>query len=255
MRTTPDKTLLTWLGASDNMFATGEYPKRFEFNDEVARVFDDMVQRSIPLYQDVTEYVCDWALRYYQPGSWIVDIGCSTGTAIAYVGQRLTGAGRFMGIDNAPAMIARASSKLTAFPSRHELRMVCDDLFNVPLEPASVVIINYTLQFIPIAQRRRVLAMAYEALLPGGLLFVSEKVRSTCPRFQETVTGIYEGFKEQHGYSRTEIERKKEALDNVLVPLTEEQQRGLITSVGFEFCESVIKWNNFLSLVALKDDA
>jgi len=251
MRTTPDQTKIRLAGPRDRLFAERGYPRQFEFNDEVARVFDDMVWRSIPLYQDVTEYVSDWALQYYQPGSWIVDIGCSTATAIDFVGQCLPGEGRFMGIDQSAAMIEQAHAKLAAFPERHELSLVCNDIFAVTIPDASVIIINYTLQFITIAQRRRLLAACYKALRPGGLLFVSDKVRSTCPRFQETVTGIYEGFKEQRGYSRREIERKKEALENVLVPLTEEQQRGLIASVGFEFCDSVIKWNNFLSLVAL----
>ena len=244
---------LTLSGESDKLFDNGRYPLPFSFNREVAQVFDDMVQRSIPLYREVNEYVLEWALHYAQEDSRIYDIGCSTGTTLDLLGRHLEHSNvELIGIDLSESMIARASKKLNSSHMRHKITLIQKDIMDVEIKGASVVIVNYTLQFLPIHQRRKLLKSIYDGMAPGGLLFVSEKIRSPIPEFQETATFIYEGFKENQGYSRTEIERKKEALDQVLIPLTEEEQKKFIIESGFHFCESVIKWNNFVSLVALK---
>ncbi len=243
---------LKLLGHNDAIFAGQQYPKPFSFNHEVAAVFDDMVQRSIPLYCDVTRYAADLSRHFYQEGTAIVDIGCSTGTTTHHMGWQLDAPARFIGIDKSAAMIARAREKLADFPQRHSLDLVCDDIMAVELPPSSVVIINYTLQFLPVADRRLLLQRIYQALLPNGVLLISEKVRSSTPVLQEMTTLIYERFKEAQGYSRTEIERKKEALDQVLIPFSEDEHRKHLKAVGFESVESLIKWNNFLTLIALK---
>ncbi|SMF76335.1 carboxy-S-adenosyl-L-methionine synthase CmoA [Pseudobacteriovorax antillogorgiicola] len=236
----------------DELFASKQYPKPFAFNAEVAGVFDDMVKRSIPLYCDVTTYLGDWALDYYKAGSHIYDIGCSTGTTMIHLAQRLEKPVTFFGVDNSSAMIAKAEEKLDHAPEQHRYQLICDDVMNVAISNASVVIINYTLQFLPITQRLALLQKIYDGLCPGGILFVSEKVRFDNPQFQETSTKIYEEFKERQGYSRTEIEKKKEALDNVLIPFTEQEHKDFLGQAGFSHCDSVMKWNNFMSLVAFK---
>ncbi len=236
----------------DKLFSGKRYPKPFSFNHDVAEVFDDMVRRSIPLYSDVTRYMSLWTKNYYKPNSNIYDIGCSTGTGLLHLAQSLDQTVNFLGIDNSAAMIAKARQKLSQFPIQHSLKLICDDIMNVSITGASAVIINYTLQFLPIADRRQLLASIYDGLLPGGILFLSEKVRFSCPQFQETTTTIYEDFKASQGYSRTEIEKKKEALDNVLVPFTEQEHRENIERAGFSQFECVMRWNNFLSIVAFK---
>lgn len=236
----------------DQLFASQRYPKPFAFNAEVAGVFDDMVKRSIPLYCDVTPYLGDWALDYYKAGTNVYDIGCSTGTTMLHLSQRLEKPVTFIGIDNSPAMIEKAEEKLRAIPAQHRHHLVCDDVMTQNISNASIVILNYTLQFLPIASRYGLLKRIYDGLCPGGILFLSEKVRFDHPQFQETSTNIYENFKERQGYSRTEIEMKKEALDNVLVPFTEQEHRSALKNAGFHSYDSVMKWNNFMSLVAFK---
>ncbi len=237
---------------NDNIFAGKHYPKPFAFNHEVAEVFDDMVQRSIPLYRDVTTFTADWVLHFYQPGTAIIDIGCSTGTTIHQIAHRLTEPSQFLGIDSSEAMIHRANEKLSDLPSQHRLHLVCNDVMAVPLPKASAVIINYTLQFLPVAQRKILMQRIFDALEPGGIVMISEKVRHHSPAFQELGTRIYESFKENQGYSRTEIEKKKEALENVLIPFTETEHRQLLEQSGFSSVESVMKWNTFMTFVAQK---
>ncbi len=237
---------------NDNIFAGRHYPRPFAFNHEVAAVFDDMVQRSIPLYKDVTRFTADWIVHFYQAGTAIVDIGCSTGTTTHHIAQKLETPAHFVAIDNSPAMIAKAEDKLADLPNRHELTLICNDVMAVSIPRASAVVINYTLQFLPVAQRRLLLQRINEALVPGGVLLISEKVRMSSPAFHELSTNLYEAFKGRQGYSRTEIEKKKEALENVLVPFTEDEHRELLQATGFRHVESVMKWNNFATLVAMK---
>ncbi|WP_176736557.1 carboxy-S-adenosyl-L-methionine synthase CmoA [Oligoflexus tunisiensis] len=237
----------------DHIFAGSNYPKPFSFNKEVAHVFDDMVRRSIPLYLDVVRATADWVQHFYRPQTAIIDIGCSTGTTTHHVAHTLQKPAQFLAVDLSASMIEKAREKLADLPARHQLTLLAQDIRETPLPRASVVIINYTLQFLPVADRLALLSRIYEALVPGGIVIISEKVRSATPQFQELTTMIYERFKEEQGYSRNEIERKKEALDQVLIPFTEQEHRQNLTLAGFQAIDSLMKWNNFLTLIAQKE--
>lgn len=246
---------LTLKGETDRLFETGKYPAPFAFNDEVAQVFDDMVTRSVPLYKEVALLVAEWTNKFYQPHTTIYDIGCSTGTTIDLAARYLSHFDKkasFVGIDTSEPMLARAKSKLAGWSKEHKIELTSTSALDVHYTNASVVIVNYTLQFIPVAQRLALLKKIHDGLVPGGILFLSEKLRSCCPEFHELVTDSYERFKEARGYSRTEIERKKEALDNVLVPLTLEEQSELLSAAGFKYFEPMIRWHNFTSFIAIK---
>lgn len=251
--TNSEKIKLALASNKDNLFDRSIYPRPFSFNEDVASVFDDMVQRSIPLYTDVSLYLLPWVQSFYQPLTAIVDIGCSTGTCLHAIGNYLDKKALLLGIDNSAAMIEKASVKLGSLHGKHDIKLLCEDVLNLHFEPASVVIMNYTLQFLPASKRLSLLRKIYDSLKPGGLLFYSEKLRSSHPVVQEMKTLIYEDFKENQGYSKTEIARKKEALENVLVPNTEKEHEQLLKQAGFTHSESVMKWNNFVSMIAIKD--
>lgn len=243
---------LRLFGERDQLFAADLYPNPFEFNESVARVFDDMARRSIPLYEDVTRSVVDWSVSYYQTETYVYDVGCSTGTTLEAIARASRTPARLVGIDKAPAMLERAEAKLKPWLGEHEIQLRCEDVLQSHFAHASVVIINYTLQFLPLAHRLELLSRIHQAMVPGGILYLSDKVRSSTDAMQRTVTHAYERFKEEQGYSRTEIERKKEALDDVLVPLAYHEQMDLVAAAGFRFVEPVMKWNNFCSFVAQK---
>jgi len=246
---------LTLKGEADRLFESNKYPVPFAFNDEVAQVFDDMVSRSVPLYKEVALLVAEWTNKFYQQGTTIYDIGCSTGTTIDLAARYLSHfdkSAAFVGIDTSEPMLARATSKLAGWSKDHRIELLCKNALDVQYTNASVVVVNYTLQFIPVGQRLTLLKMIYDGLVPGGILFLSEKLRSYCPEFHELVTDSYERFKEARGYSRTEIERKKEALDKVLVPLTLDEQSDLLRAAGFHYFEPMIRWHNFTSFIAIK---
>lgn len=237
----------------DELFEKGPWPKPFAFNEEVAEVFDDMVSRSVPLYEEVVACAAHWALAYHQPNTRIIDVGCSTGTFLELIGRFLREPAQLVGIDNAPAMLEQARDKLAPLEARHSVELLCQDACACSFAKSSVVVMNYTLQFLPVARRRSLLKTIFEGLVPGGLLFISEKVKSPIPEFQETITLHYEAFKEHNGYARTEIERKKEALEHVLVPLTTAQQQEMLEESGFAHVELLIKLHNFVTFIARKD--
>ncbi|MFB2891330.1 carboxy-S-adenosyl-L-methionine synthase CmoA [Aerosakkonemataceae cyanobacterium BLCC-F50] len=236
----------------DELFQKEPWPKPFVFNEDVVNVFDNMISRSVPLYREVLACAAHWARAYYQPGTKIIDIGCSTGTFLELIGRFLQQPATLVGIDNSSPMLEKAREKLLPIQQIHQVELICDSAENCSFENSSVVIINYTLQFLPLQVRQKLLKSIYQGLVPGGLLFLSEKVKSPYPLFQETITRHYEAFKAYNGYAQTEIERKKEALENVLVPLTETEQLQMLKDSGFQQVDSLIKLHNFLSLVALK---
>lgn len=236
----------------DELFEKGPWPKPFVFNEDVARVFDDMVSRSVPLYHEVVACAAHWAKAYYQEGSFLIDVGCSTGTFLELVGRFFKTPVSMIGLDNSPSMIAKAQDKLTDTAKQHRIQLLCENATQFSYQQSSVVVMNYTLQFLPLAQRRQVLQSIFDGLHPGGLLFLSEKVKSSCPQFQETMTQHYEAFKERNGYARSEIERKKEALEQVLIPLSMQEQTQMLLDCGFAFVDPLIKLHNFTSFVALK---
>ncbi len=248
----PFETELYLSSERDELFNQEPWPKPFTFNQEVVQVFDNMVSRSVPLYREVVAGAVHWAMAYYQEETRIIDVGCSTGTFLELLGRFLKQPATLVGIDNSQHMLEKAQEKLDKIKHIHQVELICDQAENCSFKKSSVVVMNYTLQFLPLPQRQKLLQTIYEGLVPGGLLFLSEKVRSASPQFQETMTRHYEAFKARNGYAKNEIERKKEALENVLIPLTESQQIQMLNQSGFQQVDSLIKLHNFSSFVALK---
>jgi len=239
-------------GVRDEIFTKQVFPKPFHFNKEVADAFDDMALRSIPLYQEVQKNLLFWAQHLLQPATSVYDIGCSTGSTLHLLGTYTEAPLNLIGIDNSQAMLTRARQKTANLPPQHRVELRHADAMDTDYAHASLMILNYTLQFLPVAQRPLLLKRLYEGLVAGGALFVADKIRFDEPVFQDVATRIYEQFKEQNGYSRTEIERKKEALDQVLIPLTLAEETAMLHAAGFGHVEPVIKWNGFVALIALK---
>ena len=236
----------------DRLFERADYSGPFEFNEAVVQVFDDMISRSVPLYREVTESTVYMTAANYVEGTNIVDVGCSTGNTLQAIARVMKDSATLVGLDTSQPMLEKAKEKLEAFVGLHKIKLSNEDALAFDYHNSSVVILNYTLQFIPVAKRLMLLKRIYSGLVPQGIIIVSDKVTSSNTHFMKLQTCLYEGFKAKNGYSRTEIERKKAALDNVLIPLTWKKQLELITSAGFSTVEPMIKWNNFMSVIAQK---
>lgn len=239
---------------SDDIFAQPfNEVAAFSFDQTVANVFPDMIKRSVPGYAAIISMIGNLAERYAQAGSQCYDLGCSLGAATLAMRHRIQAANcKIIGIDNSKAMIERCQQVIDADSGEVEVELVCGDLQNVSLEDASVVVLNFTLQFIPPEQRCQILQSIYNALRPGGVLILSEKVVFADQPHNELMIELYHNFKRANGYSDLEIAQKRTALENVLIPETLEAHRVRLKASGFNSCDVWFQCFNFASLIAIK---
>ena len=247
----PASTALS--GGRDDLFASPlSDPGLFRFDASVASVFPDMINRSVPGYATVVGMTGTLAAQHARPGSRIYDLGCSWGASLLSA-ARESACDRceLIGIDNSKAMLEQASSHLAQFPEASRIELQQADVLDTPLDNASVVIMNYTLQFIPIEQREALLKRIREAMMPGDVLILSEKLTRPDPRLNEYLIDLHHDFKRQQGYSDLEIAQKRQALEDVLVPETREAHVARLSAVGFSRCDVWFQCLNFASLIAI----
>ena len=237
----------------DTLFKKSTAPGKFEFNEPVARVFDDMLERSVPFYKECQQMVIDLALHFAQKNSTVYDLGCSTGTLLRSLTRAIPENQniRFVGLDNSEAMLKKAHGKLKGYLKRCEL-VTANLESDFELSDASVVIMNYTLQFIPPKRRAAMLKRIYKGLLPGGGLILIEKVRGESDGLNDLFVEQYHAYKRSQGYSKLEIAKKREALENVLIPLKPGKNRDLLEATGFRQVDVFFKWFNFAGFLAIK---
>lgn len=239
----------------DNIYANPlEQPGSFTFDSTVANVFADMIKRSVPGYATIISMIGNLAERYSQAGSVCYDLGCSLGAATLAMRHRIAAADcRIVGVDNSAAMLQRCRQIIEADCGVVPVELKCADVQDVAIEQASVVVLNFTLQFIPPAQRRPILQGIYNGLRPGGVLILSEKVAFEDRQHQELMIELHHNFKRANGYSDLEIAQKRTALENVLIPETLESHRERLKAVGFGSCDVWFQCFNFASLIAIKN--
>lgn len=238
----------------DKIFAETKLPGDFVFDENVASVFEDMISRSIPGYSTIIAMIGLLAGKYCQEQSRIYDLGCSLGgAALAAVGRVECQDFSTVAIDNSAAMIDRLQIKLKNFPrfaSNIECR--CESLFDSEITNASVVVMNFTLQFIPLDQRVSLLSKIYAGMRPGGVLIVSEKIIFPDEKLNQLFIQMYHNFKEDMGYSKLEISQKRAALEKVLLPETLDVHRDRLKKIGFQPIDVWFQCFNFASMVAFK---
>ena len=206
----------------------------FVFDDAVAEVFSDMVNRSVPGYATLLGMFGVIAERYVKPDTNVYDLGCSLGASSIAMGRRIKADGcRLIAVDNSAAMIRRCRGNLERANLRPRFELRREDVLDCHIDNASLVCLNLTLQFIVPARRDRLIGNIRKGLLPDGALILAEKTASTDPARQELATDLHLGFKRANGYSDMEISRKRNALENVLIPETAEAHEARLARCGF----------------------
>lgn len=226
----------------------------FQFDERVAAVFPDMIQRSVPGYAMIISNIGILAAKYARAGSRCYDLGCSLGAASLAMRRRITAADcDIIAVDNSPAMIERARELLALDTgSTVPVTLICADLQDVAIENASVAVLNFTLQFIPPAQRPSLVRRIHAGLRPGGILILSEKIAFREPGRQQFHEELHHDFKRANGYSDLEISQKRSALEKVLIPETLSCHQKRLRAAGFSSSELWFQCFNFASLVAIK---
>lgn len=229
----------------------------FAFDDEVVRVFPDMIKRSVPGYPTIVETIGLIAGQYARPDSLIYDLGCSLGAATQSMRRHVRASGcRIMAVDNSAPMINRCQEYLLAQDAMVEelapVEVMEADITRLTLQPCSVVVLNFTLQFIPPPQRLTLLTDIHRALLPGGLLILSEKLAFADTRTQQSLETMHYVFKRANGYSELEIAQKRTAIEKVMLPDTLEVHQDRLFQAGFSHSHSWFQSLNFCSMMAHK---
>lgn len=241
----------------DRIYATPQAQvSDFAFNEDVVRVFPDMIKRSVPGYPTIVENLGVLAAQFAQPGSALYDLGCSLGAVTQAMRRHVKSEGcRVIGVDNSAAMVARCHEYLHAQDSMFQellpYELIEGDILALDFKPASVVALNFTLQFIAPERRLELLTRIRQSLLPGGALILSEKLRFEDEAEQTLLTDLHIAFKRANGYSELEIAQKRSALENVMKPDSLQQHRERLLAAGFRQVTPWFQCLNFASLVAL----
>jgi tRNA (cmo5U34)-methyltransferase len=225
----------------------------FEFGEKVASVFDDMLTRSVPFYEEMQRMIGEMAGDFVVEGSRIYDLGCSTGTTLILLDKHVPKGVSFVGVDNSEEMLKRCRTKLTKHGITRECELVCSDLNEgVAIQNASMVLMVLTLQFIRPLYRHALMRSILDGLNENGCLILVEKVLGEDSMFNRLFIKYYYELKKRHGYSELEIAQKREALENVLVPYKLLENRQLLIETGFRHVDVFFKWYNFCGIVAVK---
>lgn len=238
----------------DKIFATPQQDiQDFSFNEQVVSVFPDMISRSIPGYGAIVDGIGNICQRVAKPNTQLYDLGCSLGAATLSMRRHLSDQGcRIIAVDNSQAMIKRAQEHLNAFVSPTPVELVCGDIRDVEINNASMVVLNFTLQFLPPEDRASLIAKIYKGLVPGGVLIVSEKLRFEGDKLHKLIDDMHLDFKRANGYSELEISQKRTALENVMKPDSKQQHYQRFAQAGFTEYSSWFQSLNFTSLMAIK---
>ncbi|EAL4711777.1 carboxy-S-adenosyl-L-methionine synthase CmoA [Campylobacter lari] len=223
--------------------------KQFEFDKSVASVFDDMVSRSVPFYTQNLKLIVELIDHFAPQNARICDLGCSTASLLLALYEKRKDF-LLSGVDEANAMLEIAKSKCQAFGARVDFYQ--KNLDDFEFFKNDVFIATYTLQFIRPPKRQELVDKIYQNLNENGIFVLSEKILYEDVKIAKKMIQIYEQYKLEQGYSKLEISSKREALENVLIPYTQNENITMLKKAGFSKVESVFKWVNFETFIAFK---
>lgn len=226
--------------------------EKFSFSKEVASVFDDMLPRSVPYYNENIALIAE----LLSGRRAICDLGCSTGNLLLFLAQNISGIETLCGVDNSAPMLEIAKAKANAYGAKIDF-IEADILEFFTLDSAQkdefdAIISNYTMQFIRPPKRELLCKKIYENLQKNGIFIMSEKLVSEDKWLDKRLIDIYHNFKAKNGYSKTEISKKREALENVLIPFSQSENIAMLENAGFRVVEVVFRFGNFATFIALK---
>lgn len=245
------------MGQQDTLFQKINRVQDFSFDERVAEVFDNMVSRSVPFYNEIQRIQADLVMDFLpESESAVCDLGCSTGTTIKHLVEhpRCPADTQFIGFDNSEPMLDKARIKLSEQINAGRVSLRRGDLSCLTeLPDCQAIILNWALQFVRPIDRERLLKAIYTALKPGGVLLLSEKILAKDAVFNRLYIDHYLQFKKsQSGYTDVENQRKREALENVLIPYRLDENYALLERAGFTHSDTYFQWFNFVCLIAIK---
>jgi len=239
----------------DTLYQQQSVISPFQFDQQVSQVFDDMINRSVPGYQQLLDMIALLAARVIQPHSYIYDLGCSHGGVSLSIAKKLgtdTRFARLIAVDNAVSMLNRLQQHIQDCAYPLSIFPFCASIQDIPIHNASLVILNFTLQFIPTQERLPLLQRIYQGMRPGAVLILSEKIHLEPPKLDQSMIELHHDFKRMNGYSELEISRKRDAIENVLIRDSLSCHQARLQTAGFSQHSLWFQQLNFCSLLAWK---
>ncbi len=225
----------------------------FTFDERVAEVFPDMIQRSVPGYSNIISAIGMLAERYVKPNTFVYDLGCSLGAATLSMRRHIQSEGcQIIAVDNSHAMVERCKLHVNAYRSDTPVEVVEADILDVDIQNASMVVLNFTLQFLAPEDRLTLLKKVFNGLRPGGVLILSEKYTFENEAANELLIDLHHSFKRANGYSELEVSQKRSAIENVMRPDSINTHKERLQNIGFSSCEMWFQCFNFGSMFAIK---
>jgi tRNA (cmo5U34)-methyltransferase len=222
------------------------------FNEEVTKVFEDMINRSVPGYQSSLKLVREFGRKYIRPDTNIYDLGCSLGAATESLLLVPMINNKILAVDNSRHMIRMCKERFLKSAENTQVEFILSDVREVVLSNASLVIVNYLMQFLAIKERKDLIRIIYESLVDEGACIISEKIHFKSIMRTNLIRDIHHSFKLENGYSDLEVARKRDALDGVLITETEQDHIKRIKSIGFKRVMKIMSNLNFITLLCVK---
>lgn len=223
------------------------------FDEKVAEVFPDMIQRSVPGYSNIISMIGMLAKRFVTANSNVYDLGCSLGAATLSIRRNIEQDGcQIYSIDNSPAMVERCQKHISSYRASTPVEVICADINDIALNNASMVVLNFTLQFLTPDDRQQILNKIYQALNPNGILILSEKFSFADEMINNLLFEMHYDFKRANGYSELEISQKRSMLENVMITDSIETHKQRLINAGFEHINPWFQCFNFGSIIAIK---
>lgn len=227
--------------------------KNFTFDAQVVEVFPDMIARSVPGYNTIIDTIGRLSQRFVQKNSNVYDLGCSLGAATLAMRKGIQAENcTIIGVDNSSDMVKRCKMHVEAFKGKTPVKIIEGNIQDITIENASMVVLNFTLQFIEKSQRQALLTKIYQGLKPGGLLVLSEKIAHNELVIDELLIDLHHQFKRDNGYSELEVAQKRSALEKVMLTDSVELHKERLQSAGFSHSSAWFQCFNFISFIAIK---
>ncbi|NVJ61990.1 MAG: carboxy-S-adenosyl-L-methionine synthase CmoA [Gammaproteobacteria bacterium] len=237
----------------DTLFNSPEKPSPFRFDEKVAAVFPDMIGRSVPGYSAIIDGIHGFASRFLKSNTVGYDLGCSLGAAALAMSKGASSENaKVVAVDNSEAMIQRCKILMESYGHITPVDVIHGDISKLEIKNASMVVLNFTLQFIEQKERALILKKIFDGMTSGGLLILSEKVLGRDETTNQLLIDLHHEFKRANGYSDLEISQKRTALENVLVPETIDDHRDRLQQIGFQHFDVWHQSFNFCSMLAIK---
>jgi tRNA (cmo5U34)-methyltransferase len=227
--------------------------KDFAFDAQVVEVFPDMITRSVPGYNTIIDTIGRLSQRFVQKNTSIYDLGCSLGAATLSMRKNLHDKQcKIIAVDNSSAMVERCKMHINAFKGETPVDVIEANIQDVNIENASMVVLNFTLQFVEKLERQDLINNIAKGINTGGILVISEKISHGDSVIDEHLIDLHHDFKRANGYSELEVAQKRTALENVMRTDSVEQHITRLKSAGFNHVSPWFQCFNFISFIAIK---